>query len=84
METLFREPEKYYRTRNGQKYTTVDKLTITPEEQQKAFDDFHRRTGFPLPYDANPKQYVGWGGREAFRGKVLSLNGQFKPLIVIG
>lgn len=84
VDTLFREPEKYYRTKNGQKYKPVDKLTITLEEQQKIFDVFHKKTGLPLPYDANPKQYVGWGGREEFRNKVLQLDGRIKPLLVIG
>ena len=32
----------------------------------------------------NPKQYVGWGGREEFRNKVLQLDGRIKPLLVIG
>ncbi len=84
VDKIFKEPERYYRTKNGQKYIPVDKLSITPEEQKKVFVEFHKKTGLPLPYDANPYQYVGWGGREAFRNKVLQMDGRFKPLLVIG
>lgn len=75
---LISDPGKTY----GRDYKKVDRLPYKWEERKKLLEDFYRM-GLPIPYQAYPEQYVGWGSRAAFRDKVMEIDNGVKPLIII-
>ena len=83
VDTLLNDPGSLYRDEKKRRYKTVEHLTVSWEDRKKQIKILER-LGFPIPYDVNPEQYVGWGPREAFREKVLQLNRGLKPLLTIG
>ena len=84
LEVLLRDPGKLYRDENGKRYAAVDKLSV-PWFKRKEMLEKPMNAGFPVTYDAYPEQYVGWGSREAFRQKVIEIDGgMMKPIFVIG
>ena len=82
--SLIEDAGALYCDKQGGRYKTVKHLTKS-WAQTKPILDKMLNVGLPISYDAYPEQYVGWAPREAFKKKVISIDGGLiKPIFTIG
>lgn len=82
-EQLVTDAGSVYKSNKGTRYRTVEQLSN--KKQAEEYLQRLRDNNVAVPYDVDPVQYVGWAPREAFRQKVMEIDGGFmKPLAVIG